>query len=234
MPVFQLTDRISFPPPEFADNSGLLAIGGDLEAKRLLLAYRMGIFPWYDSSTPILWWSPNPRMVLTPQDLHISKSLKKVLKKDYFKVTLDLDFESVITECAFTRLDTGEETWITDEMINAYIKLYELGYAHSVEVWLNDKLVGGVYGVSIGKIFFGESMFTIVDNASKVGFVYLVKQLEKWNFDLIDCQVKTDNLKRFGAIEIARKDFLKYLNPQSILSSRYKGRWRFDNDLKVI
>jgi leucyl/phenylalanyl-tRNA--protein transferase len=234
MPVFQLTNRISFPPPEFADKSGLLAVGGDLEIERLLLAYKMGIFPWYDNTTPILWWSPDPRMVLIPKDLHVSRSLKKVLKKDIFKVTMDLEFESVITECAYTRLDTGDETWITDEMINAYISLYDSGYAHSVEVWFNDNLVGGLYGVSMGGIFFGESMFTKVDNASKVGFVYLVKQLEKWNFNLIDCQVATDNLARFGAIEIPRKEFLTYLNPKHILSSIYRGRWRFDNDLKVI
>lgn len=233
MPVFELTSNLSFPPSEFADSSGLLAIGGDLSIERLLVAYTNGIFPWYDETTPILWWSPNPRMVLFPEKLHVSKSLKKFIKKNQFRVTMDENFASVIEECAYSRLESGSETWITAEMMDAYIDLYEAGFAHSVEVWDGEKLAGGLYGVGLGRVFFGESMFTRIDNASKVGFVYLVKQLEKWNFPIIDCQVETDNLKRFGAVEISRKEFKKYLNNFLQYKTHIK-KWNFDLDLKVI
>ncbi|MGM0417283.1 MAG: leucyl/phenylalanyl-tRNA--protein transferase [Thermodesulfobacteriota bacterium] len=234
MPVFELTSRISFPPPEFADRSGLLAMGGGLESERLLLAYRTGIFPWYDNSTPILWWSPDPRMVLFVKNLHIPKSLKKKIRKNYFKVTMDTCFEAVITECAYSRIRNGEETWITDELIDAYTRLHNLGYAHSVEVWSGNELAGGLYGVSLGRIFFGESMFTKKDDASKTGFVYLVRQLEKWSFPLIDCQVSTDNLSRFNAEEISRKEFLKLIDRYLGNYSDAVGKWDFDKDLKLI
>jgi len=233
MPVFELTSRISFPPPEFADRSGLLAMGGGLEPERLLLAYRTGIFPWYDNSTPILWWSPDPRMVLFVKNFHIPKSLKKKIRQNHFKVTMDESFEAVITECAYSRTRNGEETWITDELIDAYTRLHNLGYAHSVEVWSDNELAGGLYGVSLGRVFFGESMFTKIDDASKVGFAYLVKQLEKWNFPLIDCQVATDNLSRFNAEEISRKEFLKIISRYLDNYSDALGKWEFDKDLKL-
>lgn len=233
MPVFHLTEKISFPPVEFADESGLLAVGGDLSADRLLFAYKMGIFPWYDYDTPILWWSPDPRMVLFVKDFHIPKSLKKIIKKNKFKITMDNVFQSVITECALSRLDFGEETWITEEMVIAYTKLHEAGYAHSVEVWDNGSLAGGLYGISIGRMFFGESMFTRVDNASKVGFVYLVKQLAKWGFDFIDCQVATDNLKRFGAVDISRKEFCSNLAKALDAGETMQYKWNFTNDFKI-
>lgn len=234
MPVFELTSRISFPPPEFAESSGLLAIGGGLEPDRILAAYQKGIFPWFDNFSPYLWWSPDPRMVLFTKNLHISKSLKKSIKKHKFSVSFDKNFEYVIKMCARIRTNKNEETWITEEMENAYIKLHEMGYAHSVEVWNGSKICGGLYGVSIGSVFFGESMFTLEPDASKTGFVYLVRQLEKWNFPIIDCQVKTDNLKRFGAVEIPRKEFLGYLKELTEKNPAVYGKWCLDDNLEVI
>ena len=234
MAVFQLTGRISFPPPQFADKSGLLAVGGDLSMERVLLAYKMGIFPWYDNSTPILWWSPDPRMVLYPANFHMPKSLKKSLKKKKFTVTMDEDFESVIYNCAYSRLCKGEETWITEEMKESYIRLHDSGYAHSVEVWQDGVLSGGLYGVSIGRVFFGESMFSLVSDASKTGFSYLVRQLENWNFILIDCQVATDNLSRFGAVEIPRDRFLSDIKFGFSKGTTLRNRWHFDKNLEVI
>ena len=233
MPVFSLTEKVSFPPPEFAEDSGLLAMGGDLCVDRLLTAYKQGIFPWYEETTPILWWSPDPRMVLFPEDLHISKSLKKIIKKNKFEITFDKTFGEVISSCAYVRLDKGEETWITPEMVNAYIDFHRAGYAHSVEVWHNGELAGGVYGVALGRAFFGESMFTNIDNASKVGFVYLVEHLKKWGFRFIDCQVATDNLERFGAKEIPRKEFMEILENEIKFKPGNEMDWVFDNDLKI-
>ncbi|MGE4518582.1 MAG: leucyl/phenylalanyl-tRNA--protein transferase [Desulfobacteraceae bacterium] len=234
MPVFELTSRISFPPPEFAEKSGLLAMGGGLEPERIIAAYKMGIFPWFDESCPYLWWSPDPRMVLFTKNLHISKSLNKTIRKNKFSVSLDKSFEYIIKMCAASRTENNEETWITGEMEEAYITLHKMGYAHSVEVWNKDKIAGGLYGVSIGRIFFGESMFTLEADASKTGFVYLVRQLEKWDFPIIDCQVRTDNLERFGAREIPRKNFLKYLEELADEKKSLPGKWVFDNDLEVI
>lgn len=233
MPVFSLTEKVSFPPPEFAEDSGLLAMGGDLCVDRLLTAYKQGIFPWYEETTPILWWAPDPRMVLFPEDLHISKSLKKIIKKNQFEITFDKAFGEVISSCAYVRLDKGEETWITPEMVNAYIDFHRAGYAHSVEVWHNGELAGGVYGVALGRAFFGESMFTNIDNASKVGFVYLVEHLKKWGFRFIDCQVATDNLERFGAKEIPRKEFMEILENEIKFKPGNEMDWVFDNDLKI-
>jgi leucyl/phenylalanyl-tRNA--protein transferase len=234
MPVFELTSRISFPPPEFADKSGLLALGGGLEPERLLTAYKMGIFPWFDDYSPYLWWCPDPRMVLFTKNLHISKSLKKTIRKKKFSVSLDTDFERIITMCAKTRIKNNDETWITDEMADAYINLHKMGYAHSVEVEHNNKIAGGLYGVSIGKVFYGESMFTLEPDASKTGFAYLVKQLEKWDFPIIDCQVKTDNLQRFGAQEIPRKDFLRYVKEFADEKFCLPGKLSFDENFEVI
>lgn len=211
MPVFTLSKRLSFPPPHLAIKEGLLAVGGDLSVERLLMAYRNGIFPWYSEGEPILWWSPNPRLVLYPEELRISRSLRKVIRQHLFHVTFDDAFDAVIQACAETKRSYGEGTWITREMKAAYCELHRRGYAHSVEAWQNGDLVGGLYGVALGYAFFGESMFSRVSNASKVAFVTLVERLQRLKFKLIDCQVKTDHLIRFGAREIPRKLFLEQL-----------------------
>jgi leucyl/phenylalanyl-tRNA--protein transferase len=227
MPVYLLSDAIAFPPPNLASQEGLLAVGGDLCQERLLLAYRMGIFPWYSDAEPIMWWSPDPRLVLYPDELRVSRSLQKTIKKSAFKITMDLAFEQVITECAKVRRKQNEGTWIVPEMINAYCQLHASGFAHSVEAWQNDTLVGGLYGVSLGKCFFGESMFTSVTNASKVAFVALVGHLKALSFDLIDCQVTTEHLANFGAREIPRTRFLDELK-KSLGAPPLKGEWMFD------
>jgi len=211
MPVYRLTHQLIFPPSDHADPDGLLAVGGDLSAERLLLAYQQGIFPWYSANTPILWWSPDPRLVLFPDELKVSKSLQRVLKKSFFKVTMDRAFLEVIQRCAGVKRDYGEGTWIVPEMVEAYHLLHRLGHAHSVESWYEGKLVGGLYGVAMGRVFFGESMFTEKTDASKAALVRLVQLLQRWDFELIDCQVTTGHLKRFGAREIPRKEFLKHL-----------------------
>ena len=223
MPVYLLSDEIAFPSPQLAEE-GLLAVGGDLSRKRLLLAYRMGIFPWYSKYEPILWWSPDPRLVLYPGELRVSKSLQKTIKKDLFKVTMDQAFEVVINACAHSRTSADEGTWIVEEMVDAYCDLHESGFAHSVEAWQEDRLAGGLYGVSLGRCFFGESMFTHISNASKVAFVALVKHLQALNFDLIDCQVSTPHLLRFGAREIPRARYLNELK-KSLKPATLKGRW---------
>lgn len=217
-------NEIWFPDPYKAPKDFPLAVGGDLSPDRLLFAYSIGIFPWYSEGEPILWWSPDPRMVLFPENLKISRSLKKVLKNKGFEVRFDTDFESVIKMCAAVPRPGQEGTWLTDEMIKAYIKLHNLGYAHSVETYLNGELVGGLYGVSIGKTFFGESMFHTVSDASKVAFVYLVKKLKEWDFDMIDCQQSTPHMARFGAINIPRKDFLDKLK-ESLKKPSIIGKW---------
>jgi leucyl/phenylalanyl-tRNA--protein transferase len=226
MPVYLLSSDIVFPSPNFTSQDGLLAVGGDLDQRRLLLAYSMGIFPWYTEAEPILWWSPNPRLVLYPEDLRISTSLKKAIKKDMFRITMDQAFEQVITACAKIRRGKDEGTWIVQDMIEAYCKLHESGYAHSVEAWQDDTLAGGLYGVSLGKCFFGESMFTLLTNASKVAFVALVNYLKALSFDLIDCQVKTEHLISFGAREIPREQFLKQLK-KSLENPTLKGKWSY-------
>ena len=226
MPVYLLSDALVFPSPKLAAQEGLLAVGGDLSQERLLLAYRMGIFPWYSENEPIMWWSPDPRLILYPDRLKISKSLKKIISKGDFVLTMDQAFQAVITACAESRTETNEGTWIVDEMITAYCQLHESGFAHSVETWLGDQLAGGLYGVSIGRCFFGESMFTRISNASKVAFVGLVKYLQKHNFNLIDCQVSTSHLINFGAHEIPRARFLDEL-AASLKSPTLKGHWSF-------
>ncbi|AJE21405.1 leucyl/phenylalanyl-tRNA--protein transferase [Azotobacter chroococcum] len=205
-------DSLSFPPLERAlrEPNGLLAVGGDLSAERLIQAYRHGCFPWYQAGQPILWWSPNPRTVLLPQELHVSRSLRKTLRQERFQVSLDRDFSAVIQACAGPR-DYADGTWITPKMQAAYRELHRRGIAHSVEVWQNDNLVGGLYGLAIGQLFFGESMFSHVDNASKVGFATLVRRLEQWGFVLIDCQMPTQHLQSLGARSISRSEFADYL-----------------------
>ncbi|MFC1857138.1 leucyl/phenylalanyl-tRNA--protein transferase [Thermodesulfobacteriota bacterium] len=211
MPVFLLSEKIIFPPPDLAGKDGLLAIGGDLGQQRLLLAYHQGVFPWYSEGDPILWWSPDPRLVLFPNEIKVSRSLRKTIKKGIFRVTMDTAFERVIKACAQVRRKRNDGTWIVEEMIRAYCQLHEAGFAHSVETWYEGNLAGGLYGVSLGKVFFGESMFAYVNNASKVALVALGEYLSTWSFDMIDCQVITGHMIRFGARELPRKEFLKHL-----------------------
>ncbi len=205
-------DDLSFPHPTFANAHGILAIGGDLSPQRILLAYENGIFPWYNEDEPIIWWSPDPRFVLYPTELKVSKSMRKVLRDEQFSITYDTDFRAVITECRQAPRHGQDGTWIHSEIIEAYCQLHELGIAHSVEVWQNNKLVGGLYGIGLGRCFCGESMFAKVSNASKAGFVTFVKKLESHGFDMIDCQTHSKHLESLGAKNISRADFLEYLN----------------------
>jgi leucyl/phenylalanyl-tRNA--protein transferase len=221
---------VTFPDVELAlkEPDGLLAIGGDLSLSRLLTAYVNGIFPWNGPGQPILWWSPDPRLVLPPADLRISRSLRKTLKKHVFRVTLDEAFEAVIGHCAGPRAHTSG-TWITPEMTAAYLELHRQGYAHSVECWQEDRLAGGLYGVSIGRIFFGESMFAHISDASKVAMAYLAWQLRRWDFPLIDCQVYTPHLESLGAVLLSRKEFTGILRVACALPPP-PSPWRFERD----
>lgn len=205
-------ETYDFPPLERAlrEPNGLLAAGGDLSAERLLAAYRHGCFPWFQEGQPPLWWSPDPRTVLSPHEVHVSRSLAKILRQGRFEVSFDTDFAAVIQGCAGTR-SYADGTWITDAMQQAYIELHQRGFAHSVEVRLNGELVGGLYGLAIGKLFFGESMFSRADNASKVGFATLATHLVKWGFVLIDCQMPTSHLQSLGAYAIPRNEYARYL-----------------------
>jgi leucyl/phenylalanyl-tRNA--protein transferase len=224
MPIFRLVDDIVFPPPDYADPSGLIAVGGDLSSDRLLEAYRVGIFPWYSEDQPILWWSPDPRLVLDLDQFKISRSLGKTLRRRVFQVTFDRVFEEVIAACATVPREDQSGTWITPDMREAYIRLHGLGYAHSVEAWLEGKLVGGLYGVSLGKAFFGESMFHRHTDASKVALAILVEKLKSWSFHFIDAQMSTEHMCRLGGQEISRRIFLKKL--QSALRHPTKrGKW---------
>jgi leucyl/phenylalanyl-tRNA--protein transferase len=206
MPIYRLSNDLAFPDPSLSEEDGLLAIDGDLSPERLFLAYTNGIFPWFSDEEPILWWSPDPRFIVYPKDVRISHSMKKTFKKNTYRVSFNTCFRDVISNCSNTRKETG--TWITNEMVEAYCKLHELGFAHSIESWHGDNLVGGLYGVSIGKCFFGESMFSTMDNASKVAFITLSKVLEEKGFSLIDCQVHTNHLESLGGIYISRDEFL--------------------------
>lgn len=211
MPVYLLGKYPIFPPPELARSDGLLAIGGDLSPERLIAAYRLGIFPWYGPGEPILWWSPDPRLILNPKELHVSRRLQRTIRQAKFKITFDVAFNQVIRACRETRVKAGEGTWISDEMIAAYTRLHHMGIAHSSEAWIDGRLVGGLYGLVIGRVFFGESMFSTIKDASKVAFVTFVRQLDAWGFELIDCQVTTRHLMSLGAKEESRKDFLSTL-----------------------
>jgi leucyl/phenylalanyl-tRNA--protein transferase len=242
---------LRFPPVELSSPEGLLAVGGDLRAERLLEAYRHGIFPWYNPGQPILWWSPDPRAVLFPAKLRVSHSLGKTLHRKKFVVTLDTVFRDVMQQCAEPRCTgmykcrerqdaesdrddrTGHGTWITPEMIEAYCVLHERGLAHSVESWLDGKLVGGLYGVALGSAFFGESMFSRATDASKVAFVQLVRQLAAWGFDFIDCQLPSAHLSSLGAVEIRRQEFLERLEPALQQPGR-PGHWRFEADPAIL
>lgn len=220
-----------FPPVHRAlrEPDGLLAAGGDLSQKRLLDAYRRGIFPWYSDGQPVLWWSPDPRMVLYPRAVAVSRSLRKRLRKKDYEVRVDTRFRDVMLACGEPRAGQAG-TWITDEMAEAYAALHDAGFVHSVETWIDDELAGGLYGVAIGRVFFGESMFTRATDASKIALAHLARQLARWDFGLIDCQMATPHLASLGAREIARKDFLRSLSELVNYPSR-TGSWRFDNDL---
>lgn len=233
MPMKPITwlhpDNLEFPPVSeaFADPPGLLAAGGDLQPERLLAAYARGIFPWYDDTSPILWWSPDPRMVLEPAQVHVSRSLAKVIRQARFRITMDVAFTEVVRQCATLRAER-EGTWITDEMQLAYTDLHHLGHAHSVEVWQDDRLVGGLYGIAMGKLFFGESMFSLLPDTSKLAFVALARQLESWHFAMIDCQMPTDHLQSLGGRVMSRAEFQQVLTRWRD-AERHDGPWIFDN-----
>lgn len=225
MPIYRLIDKPIFPPPELAEPDGLLAVGGDLTPERLLEAYRMGIFPWYSENDPILWWSPSPRLILEPNSIHISKSLRKVIRRHRFEVRIDTAFADVVKNCAVVTRKEGKGTWISSDIRKAYKRLFGLGFAHSFETWRDGKLVGGLYGISLGKCFFGESMFAKESNASKIALVALSNILEDWGFDLIDCQVTTPHLMSMGAFEIDRNEFLHRLR-LGLQSPTRRGSWQ--------
>jgi leucyl/phenylalanyl-tRNA--protein transferase len=226
VPVFRLDRRLVFPPAEYAED-GLLAVGGDLRPERLVLAYSQGIFPWYEEGQPILWHSPDPRMVLLASELHVPRSLRKLVRRGVFQVTLDTAFADVLDACASVRRRGQRGTWITRAMKQAYLELHRRGLAHSAEAWRDGRLAGGLYGVSLGAAFFGESMFARAPDASKAAFVTLVPQLLEWGITLIDCQVHTPHLARFGAREWPRRTYLAALRKALAIRTRQQ-RWRFD------
>lgn len=226
MPIFVLSDKPVFPPAHLATAEGLLAVGGDLSRQRLLHAYRRGIFPWFSEEEPILWWSPDPRLVIYPYRFRANRSLRRALRKAGFRVTADQAFGQVIAHCAATRLGQGEGTWITAGMEAAYKDLHNAGYAHSFEVWSGSELVGGLYGVALGKCFFGESMFSKITDASKVAFAHLISYLSSRLFHLIDCQVTTDHMLFLGAEEISRSRFLKELQ-DALIYPTHREKWHY-------
>jgi len=228
VPVFKLTDQLIFPPPHLAEPDGLLAIGGDLTPQRLLLAYSSGLFPWFNEGQPPLWWTPDPRCIFEPGQMTISKSLAKVLRQGRFRVTCDTDFRGVITACAAIRKSQGEETWITEQLTEAFLTLFEMGYAHSIECWQDDFLAGGLYGVCLGRCFFGESMFHQRRDGSKVALAHLHRLAEQVGFELIDCQLPNDHLVSLGAREIPRIDFLARLEKAGVTQSAEPPRQSFN------
>lgn len=222
---FLNSNELSFPDPREGDDEGLIAIGGDLSPERLLFAYSIGLFPWFNDDEPILWWSPNPRFVLFPNDLKIAKSMRPYFNQQKFSVTFDTCFTEVISECSRINRRGQVGTWISIDIINAYTYLHQLGYAHSIEVWNKDKkLVGGLYGISLGKVFYGESMFALEPNASKFGFITLVQQLKKLGFQLIDCQQQTQHLGSLGAKAIEREEFMNLLQ-NLVREQTIVGNW---------
>lgn len=224
MPVFELTDKIVFPHPDLAEDTGLLAIGGDLRPERLVKAYQNGIFPWFSEGDPLLWWFTSPRLVLFTDELHVTKRLARTIRRHPFEITFDQDFHQVISECATNRTEKGEQTWILNNMQSAYLRLHELGYCHSVECWQGSKLAGGLYGIRLDNVFFGESMFTRITDASKIAFVALIEHLRKKGVKLIDCQMTTQHLLSFGAKEISGKQFQQLL-AKHIKSTQPDGKW---------
>ena len=224
MPVHILDEEIKFPDPSVSDKDGLLAIGGDLSSKRLLLAYANGIYPWFSDDSHILWWSPDPRMILIPREFKKSKSLAQTIRRGKFEICFDKDFKSVIKNCSEAGRRDEEGTWITDEMISAYVNLHEMGYAHSVETYINGNLAGGLYGISLGKAFFGESMFHMERDASKVALSALVDRCLEWDFHFIDAQQRTEHLRSLGAKPIARSSFLSML-AGALKNPALSGKW---------
>jgi leucyl/phenylalanyl-tRNA--protein transferase len=224
MPVYVLGDEFIFPDPNQAADEGLIAVGGDLSADRLLLAYSSGIFPWFSEGDPILWWSPDPRLVLFPEKFRISKSLQQTLRNKQFTVKFDNCFDKVIEACSTISRSDQDGTWITSQMKEAYIRLHHLGFAHSVETYMDGKLAGGLYGLSLGRAFFGESMFFYERDASKIAFYYLVQKLLEWKFHFIDAQVETGHLKNLGAESLTRAEFLNLLK-NAIIYPTIKGKW---------
>lgn len=224
MPIYKLTDELVFPDPSLSEDNGLLAIGGDLSVERLLLAYSNGIFPWYDEGYPILWWATDPRMILIPDEFKTTKSLRKKIKKNEFHITFDHAFEEVIENCSKIIRKKQHGSWITQEMKKAYIKLHKEGFAHSTECYINHELVGGLYGVSLGRVFFGESMFHFQTDTSKIAFHALVQKLKKCEFQFIDTQMETTLLKSFGAKSISFKDYRKKLN-FALKYNTIRGSW---------
>jgi len=225
MSIFPLhPDFLRFPPPQYANPDGLLALGGVLSEEWLLEAYCSGIFPWYNEGEPILWWSPDPRFVLYPEEIKISKSLRKVIRKEVYEVRIDSAFEAVIRSCAEVRVKSGIGTWITSEMRDAFINLHEQGYAHSFESWYEGELVGGLYGVALGKTFSGESMFCTRSNASKVALVALTEHCKVHGIALIDCQLQTPHLASMGAKSIRRSDFLNCLH-EGLMTKKTHQKW---------
>jgi len=229
MPVFRLDDRLVFPPVHLAED-GLLALGGDLRPERLILGYTQGIFPWYAENLPILWHSPDPRMVMSAGDLVIQRSLRKQIKRQPYRIAIDTAFEQVLMGCSAAPRPGQTGTWLIPEMVDAYGTLHELGFAHSIEAWDGDQLVGGLYGVSLGAAFFGESMFAKAPDASKIAYSAIVRQLELWQIGLIDCQVHTDHLERFGAHEVPRQKYLELLKV-ALDEPTKRGRWSFEMSL---
>jgi leucyl/phenylalanyl-tRNA--protein transferase len=219
VPVFRLLDEPAFPLPDLADATGLLAVGGDLSSTRLLLAYSMGVFPWYNPGEPILWWSPDPRCILETNGMTISRSLAKTLRRGVFEVTFDRAFRRAMEACGEVRLGQGEGTWISAEMLAAYGQLHDMGFAHSVECWSDGELVGGLYGVSLGRCFFGESMFHRRTDASKVALAVLAQRLDAAGFELIDCQLSSSHLLSLGARQIPRREFLDRLRCGGVIPS---------------
>jgi len=228
MTIYRLFEEPIFPDPAEAEPDGLLAVGGDLSPQRLLAAYASGIFPWYGEDSPILWWSTDPRLVLRPERLHLSRSLRRVLGRGVFTFTMDTAFEAVIRACGAASRPGQRGTWLVPEMVEAYVAMHDLGYAHSVETWCDGELVGGLYGVSLGSAFFGESMFHAVADASKAAFAVLARQLARWDFTLIDCQQTTAHMLRFGAEEMLRFRFLALLREAMSHPTR-PGRWALDH-----
>lgn len=229
MPVYLLTDKLVFPPAEGASREGVVAVGGDFRPERLLLAYSQGIFPWPTAGMPLLWFSPDPRFVLRPREAHVGRSLAKTMKRGTFEIRFDTEFEAVIRACGLVPRPGQDGTWIQEDLIEGYVALHRLGYAHSIEAWRDGALVGGLYGVSLGSCFFGESMFAIDPDASKVAFVTLLAHLDRWGIGLVDCQVKTDHLTRFGAKEIPRKAFLAELR-ERLPQPTKRGLWSVELD----
>jgi len=223
MPIFALNEKIEFPPVGLAERNGILAVGGDLSSARLIEAYRSGIFPWYSDGDPIIWWSPDPRFVLFPDELYVSKTMRQVLRRNLFRVTCDADFPGVIRGCRDPR-KKEQGTWITDEMMEAYIRLHEGGVAHSVEAWQDGVLAGGLYGISLGRCFFGESMFTRAPNASKAAFITLVRRLGELGYVVVDCQVYTSHLESLGARHISRDEYIELLHAGLVLEGP-RGCW---------